>query len=134
MLVGTVEQNYPLEIFLGKRLQYYYKILTDPSQLCTASTIGLYRQRTIRYWSGPASFTATGNVRLNRMDFIFEEFRIPLIIAALYFVFSAPIGINRLIMKVIPALFDSDGNITFVGSIGKSVSVRYILLSYLQNQ
>lgn len=57
--------------------------------------------------------------RLQRIDFIFEEFRIPLIISGLYFVFQLP-AINRFIMKLIPSLFDSDGNITFVGSIGKS--------------
>ena len=60
------------------------------------------------------------DVKLDRLDFLFEEFRIPLIIAGLYFVFSLP-AVNRYIMKVIPVLFDSDGNITFAGSIGKSV-------------
>jgi hypothetical protein len=60
------------------------------------------------------------DVKLDRMDLLFEEFRIPLIIAGLYFVFSLP-AVNRYIMKVIPVLFDSAGNITFAGSIGKSV-------------
>ena len=57
--------------------------------------------------------------RLQRIDFLFEEFRIPLIIAGLYFLFQLP-AVNRFIMKLIPSLFDTDGNITFVGSIAKS--------------
>ena len=68
--------------------------------------------------------------RLQRIDFIFEEFRIPLIISGLYFVFQLP-AINRFIMKMIPALFDSDGNITFLGSLAKSAmfGVYYYLFA-----
>ena len=117
MPVDMAGQSYPQEIFRNKPPLLVQDPQIKPNYVPPASQdyIGEYNTA-----AQAQNTMQRQQQRLQRIDFFFEEFRIPLIIASLYFVFQLP-AVNGLIMKLIPSMFDGDGNITFLGSVGKSI-------------
>ena len=51
---------------------------------------------------------------------LFKEYKIPIILAILYFAFQTP-TINILLNKYLPSLFLNDGNMSLMGNIILSV-------------
>jgi len=71
-------------------------------------------------------------------DILFAHYKIPIILALLYFTFQTPY-FNKLITKFAPSLYETDGNMGILGSIILSISFAsaYLLadtgMTYLNN-
>ena len=64
----------------------------------------------------------------NKLDAMYDEFSIPLIISVLYFVFQLPV-LRKNLFKFLPILFNKDGNPNISGYVVNSIS--FGALSYL---
>ena len=64
----------------------------------------------------------------DKLDAMYDEFSIPLMIAVLYFVFQMPV-LKKNLFKFLPMLFNKDGNPNISGYLVNSVS--FGALSYL---
>lgn len=58
--------------------------------------------------------------RSNSVDEMYNELQIPILLAALYFLFQLPF-LRKILYKQLPSLFSSDGNLNFNGIVFKSV-------------
>jgi len=67
----------------------------------------------------------------NNLDNIYQEYRLPILVAILYFLFQLPI-IQKYIYKIIPGLFKSDGNPNIFGYILNSIIFSIILYGLLK--
>lgn len=74
--------------------------------------------------------------RPRKMDLMMEEFRFPIILSIMYFIFQTG-AVNSIILKVSPGLFEASGALTMNGTVFKSLmfgAAYYgatILLDYL---
>ena len=64
----------------------------------------------------------------NKLDYMYDEFSIPLMISVLYFIFQMPI-IRKNLFNFLPMLFNKDGNPNISGYVVNSVS--FGVLCYL---
>jgi hypothetical protein len=71
----------------------------------------------------------------NTMDDIYNEIQIPILLALLYFVFQLPI-VKMYLLRYLPFLFSTDGNINFNGYVFTSVlfGTSYYFLNKLMIQ
>ena len=63
----------------------------------------------------------------NTIEWVFQEFQQPILIAVLYFLFQLPI-IQKYLYKLIPALYKSDGNPNMIGYITNSLLFGVVFL------
>lgn len=63
----------------------------------------------------------------NTIEWAFQEFQQPILIAVLYFLFQLPI-IQKYLFKLIPALYKSDGNPNMIGYITNSLLFGVVFL------
>ncbi len=60
------------------------------------------------------------NTTQNKIEWAFQEFQQPILIALLYFLFQLPI-IQKYLFKIIPGLYKNDGNPNIIGYIVNSI-------------
>ena len=63
----------------------------------------------------------------NTIEWAFQEFQQPILIAVLYFLFQLPI-IQKYLFKLIPALYKNDGNPNMIGYITNSLLFGVVFL------
>lgn len=64
-------------------------------------------------------FQSTQPVKQDRLDMLYEEIQIPLLILILFFLFQLPV-VHKAFIKYIPHMLNSDGNHTITGILVKS--------------
>ena len=70
------------------------------------------------------------NDNKDRLDIIYEELQVPILVAVLYFLFQLPI-VNKKLLYLLPYIFKNDGNLSFSGYLTKSFifgGILYLLL------
>ena len=70
------------------------------------------------------------NDNKDRLDIIYEELQVPILVAVLYFLFQLPI-VNKKLLYILPYIFKNDGNLSFSGYLTKSFifgGILYLLL------
>ena len=67
----------------------------------------------------------------DRLEYLYQEFQIPILISILYFIFQLPI-INNILLKNLPKLFNTDGNIKVGGILCKTA--MFGLMYYIINK
>ena len=68
--------------------------------------------------------------KVNKIDTLYDDLQIPVLIAVLYFIFQLPI-VRKSLLKILPPLFLKDGNPNLMGYIFNSIA--FALLYYLTN-
>ena len=70
--------------------------------------------------------------QVSKMDKLIDEFRLPIILAVLYFIFQLPM-INSFLIRVLPYVFKEDSTATIGKSIlfGLAYHVSMLLIEYL---
>jgi hypothetical protein len=70
--------------------------------------------------------------QVSKMDKLMDEFRLPIILAVLYFIFQLPI-INSCLIRMLPYVFKDDSTATVAKSIlfGLSYHVSMLIIEYL---
>jgi hypothetical protein len=70
--------------------------------------------------------------QVSKMDKLMDEFRLPIILSILYFIFQLPI-INSFLIRVLPYVFKEDSTATIGKSIlfGVAYHVSMLLIEYL---
>lgn len=66
----------------------------------------------------------------DRLDMIYDELQIPILVAVLYFLFQLPI-VHKKLLQYLPFIFKRDGNLSFSGYLTKSFifgGLLYLLL------
>lgn len=69
---------------------------------------------------------------MNNLESFYQEFQLPILVAILYFLFQLPI-IQKYIYKIIPSLFNSDGNANLYGYVFNSLAFGLIYLIILKS-
>jgi hypothetical protein len=77
----------------------------------------------------PHPYAAMGNGMSGKDSFSVQEFRLPLIVAAIVFAFSTPM-LNQLIFRVAPALFSGDGYMSWTGMAVKGAAAGALFYLY----
>lgn len=70
------------------------------------------------------------NKNIDRLETLYSNIQMPLLVAILYFLFNLPI-IRKYMYKYIPNIFNKDGNPNFIGYIVNSI--LFGLLYYIMN-
>ena len=75
------------------------------------------------------------NVEQDRLDLMYEELQIPLLVMILFFFFQLPI-FQKTLVKYAPSLFSRDGNPTFSGYFVKTLmfGVTFYVITKITNQ
>lgn len=75
------------------------------------------------------------NVEQDRLDLMYEELQIPLLVMILFFFFQLPI-FQKTLTKYAPSLFSRDGNPTFSGYFVKTLmfGVTFYVITKITNQ
>ena len=55
----------------------------------------------------------------DKLEYLYQEFQIPILISLLFFIFQLPV-LNSTLLKYLPKLFNSDGNIKATGILCKT--------------
>ena len=61
----------------------------------------------------------------DKLDYWYEQLQIPILISLMYFIFQLP-AINTILFKLVPKIFNTDGNLNFGGLLSKSVSFGFV--------
>lgn len=70
--------------------------------------------------------------REDNIDFVYEQLKIPILIAFLFFIFQLPFT-KELFLKYTPMLFNTDGNYNLYGYISTSIcfGILYYVITYI---
>ena len=71
----------------------------------------------------------------DNLDYLYQEFQVPLLIIILYFIFLLPVT-QDIMYKFLPKLFSKDGNLNTFGILCKSLmfgSVYYMLTKFMKH-
>ena len=69
---------------------------------------------------------------MNNLEHLYQEFQLPLLVGVLYFLFQLPV-IQKYLYKIIPGLFNSDGNPNLYGYIFNSLTFGLIYFVLLKS-
>ena len=75
------------------------------------------------------------NINANRLETLYSNIQLPLLVSLLYFIFNLPI-IRKYIHKYVPDLFNSDGNPNIIGYLVNSIIfgvLFYTLNNFMNN-
>ena len=67
----------------------------------------------------------------NNLESFYSEFQLPILVAVLYFLFQLPV-IQKYIYKIIPGLFNADGNPNLFGYVFNSITFGLVYLFLLK--